>query len=862
MTRAIVIMSIAAALGGGCKGKGSKAGTGSQASTGSASGDSGAATGDGAAGGAATGGTSVGAPPSVPLDTPADTAQLQATAAAGEVAKLAPTPKDANAKADLVGRLVDEVVRSVKPQMRESFDPAAIVAAVGKDPVALFKWVRDHTALVPYRGSLRGAVGVVMDRTGNSFDRAMLLAELFAKAGIEARLANATLADDVAGKLTAAWASRTAPKPPVLDNTSDLMQRVAKVMAVAPDALATAASKAAAARFTLATAARDRAVQQSTALAALVPGTASPADTSAFADHWWVQTEGAGGWTDYDPSLADAEPGQTLAAAATTLAAKDVEDDRKHTMTIRLVAEVWQGTERREAKLAEYTIPPQNFFGQKIFVRNIPIDMPESSVMLAAKDPPAALRDAVANQTEWLSLISIGGAQVTGSSVTDDGEVWDMSGDENTMRLGRLLVNTARKQLTAATGMLDSLPGPDVAGDPGAGAQVAKPPMAKETGFTAEWVEIELNSPGAAPVTIRRAIFDLVADRSAPKRVALSDAQRLERNFALITDIEILPMFARFSPGFILDRIVKALSANRALIVDLVRAQGKPMTKELEGRAGDAQPLLSSIYALAAERFAWSPVGDQVYLDRLNILTRRESVGLSPDGRIVTRESFDIMTNPVGVWPTTKDARTTAIQQGVADTVAEAFAVDCGKRDCRRVNASDQYAADGAKGWVRITDASAPELAKLALPQRALVSADLAAGYQVVLSPTPRGDSTWWRVNPGTGETLGMGRHGGTAMWEYAKLAFNVVVTSYHCWEALVGHHTFTELAACGASLLLTVGGGMLAAQAAGEVTALEAGGETITAAGVELRGASGLCAGMNAALSFVHRYLVAHSEP
>ena len=65
---------------------------------------------------------------------------------------------------------------------RDTFDPQAIIDKVGKDPNKLFEWVRDNTYWVPYRGMLRGHVGVLMDRVGSSLDRSLLLAELLRRA--------------------------------------------------------------------------------------------------------------------------------------------------------------------------------------------------------------------------------------------------------------------------------------------------------------------------------------------------------------------------------------------------------------------------------------------------------------------------------------------------------------------------------------------------------------------------------------------------------------------------------------------------------------------------------------------------------
>ncbi len=51
---------------------------------------------------------------------------------------------------------------------RDRWDPQYVVNEVGVEPEALFAWVRDRTRWVPYRGLLRGPVGVLSDRVGPS----------------------------------------------------------------------------------------------------------------------------------------------------------------------------------------------------------------------------------------------------------------------------------------------------------------------------------------------------------------------------------------------------------------------------------------------------------------------------------------------------------------------------------------------------------------------------------------------------------------------------------------------------------------------------------------------------------------------
>ncbi|MBE3073301.1 MAG: hypothetical protein IMZ67_10015 [Acidobacteria bacterium] len=96
--------------------------------------------------------------------------------------------------ADKLNAVFGTIEELVAKLPRDTFDVAAVVDQVGQDPSRLFQWVRDETIFVPYRGTLRGPIGVLMDRRGNSLDRALLLAALLKAAGRNARLAHGALA--------------------------------------------------------------------------------------------------------------------------------------------------------------------------------------------------------------------------------------------------------------------------------------------------------------------------------------------------------------------------------------------------------------------------------------------------------------------------------------------------------------------------------------------------------------------------------------------------------------------------------------------------------------------------------------------
>src|SRR5688500_525086 len=101
-----------------------------------------------------------------------------------EAGRASPTPAPLAERLEAAFELLEGARREIP---RDTFDVDAIINSVGSNPIRLFDWVRTHTYLVPYRGILRGHLGVMMDRVGNSLDRAILLATLLKSAGHQAR---------------------------------------------------------------------------------------------------------------------------------------------------------------------------------------------------------------------------------------------------------------------------------------------------------------------------------------------------------------------------------------------------------------------------------------------------------------------------------------------------------------------------------------------------------------------------------------------------------------------------------------------------------------------------------------------------
>jgi hypothetical protein len=466
-------------------------------------------------------------------------------------------------------------------------------------------------------------------------------------------------------------------------------------------------------------------------------------------------------------------------------------------LSVRVIGEVWHDDVREEATLLDHTFAPNQFYGQRIAVQNLPLDMPDDKTWLGAADPAAAMRKALITQTEFAPVLRLGGSPVAGFSVNDRGELLNLTaGDGNTMRLGRAVQHATKDGVGGATDLLGDLPGSD---SPTGSAQ----PRAVRQAFTAEWLEIELRTPGLPPRVVRRTIFDTigpVADRAAAPRAALSDAARMDRAFALIGETELLPLFAQIPAAFVEDRTINALVAARDVLVAAAAHQDLGAVGE---KLVTLAPLPGPLYALAAARFAFDP---QIYLDRLDVFALRQAPVATPTS-VTIRRQVDIMANAVAVWPSAKDARAARIAQGVADTALESVAISCpsGVACTRAPSTSDLYAATNGAGWSVVT---APQ---------GVAAGDHDAGYAIVATGSTPG--SWWRVDPATGETLGMNPLGGlTAVEEAAlnkQLAVNFALGVNSLMHCLYGVVTATS----GGSDRLVTGGRCVAAATLGFAT-------------------------------------------
>ncbi len=685
-------------------------------------------------------------------------------APAGQSGSTTPIGPDAGERERIAARL-DAIAamarRAVSTVAVDHEDPLAVLATTGKDPSAILAWVRANTRLVAYRGTLRGSRGVLMDRAGNSLDRALLLAELLAKAGHEGRLARAELNPEAAAKLrTRIETSQpaVAPRPP-LDRAA-LLARAGDDPRIDHQLLENAVDDTIADRRRFDATVSDLyglvlpAVQGSLEdnqrrNAQLV------ADAEAvLRDHFWVERRTATGWETLDP---DGDVVQVPAPTANFSSAQ-VPAEFRHEVALRLILETWSAGKLNQTRLLERSWFPSETTDKPILLRHELLPVPPIEQIVRERDPRAAFRAALTGAWVVEPVLFIGGEEVRDRLFTLRGDTLPANINTlNQLGVGPLFnqgFTTLNKGLQGAFG-----------GAPTAQPPATQPPAAPPDENTssvrviAEWLEIEVRVPGQPAERHQRTVFDLLgpAERArGPVATAptIDTAAKERRALALASDIDVVA-FGAIPTGEWLARIAGQKLADAADQAAALIRSGKSPFEVLGSPPANRVPLL--LWAWAVNRNVSGMLAPAASVAP-NVALLWSTPSWSGDARV----SFDIVANQTS----TAAGFDRRVAQGVLDTVLEYAVLTDGTPDG---NTASLHALDLPAGrtWVRLDPGDRAAVDRLNLPPdaKARIQADLAAGLLVVAPKEPIHTASgehvaWWRIDPRTGATLGIGADG------------------------------------------------------------------------------------------------------
>ena len=749
-----------------------------------------------------------------------------------------PTPEQLRAAASQVEETIHQFEAADRELPRDTFDPQAIVGQVGRNPGKLAAWVREQTSWVPYHGVLRGPVGVLMDRLGNSLDRSLLLARLLQISGATARLAQANLSEAQAKELLKQVIARqhhpvTAPAIPPDQNAA--IDDYAKAHGLDPAELRRNVAKLTAPFDRMAEDVAQRVAEQTPLLLQAIgqPQVPKPSDQGteldALRDHWWVQYRDGDKWRDLDPLMVETksrEPQQTVDFdVATGKFALDAK--LYHQVRVRAVIEQWKHGKLGEARVLDQPLRVAEMVGRRVSIGHLPADWPGDLDLLGDKDPAGRLRAAVMSQHEWVPLLQVGSESISQQGFLDTGEI-DPKPNLDAMAKLSKGVGAAASRITGA---FDALNQPEAPKPNAAGV------------LTAEWLEFEISSPGRATRTMRREVFDLLGPVTRSHGIAeaptVSDRQRFERGLILLGTTEMLPLGCQLSPEFVQHVAISNLVENRGPMLELLRNGGSD-TKKAMDQIGKLSPLPASLYNWGLARAAWSRHRDDIYLDQPNLVCLHRQIRADQQEQPVVRAVLDIVANPVAVRPgVDADPFVVRLEQGVVDTNVEAVVL---RQQSPSVNTSEFFARAAAQGmkWVTLRpgqDNAAWRDLKIPDDVRSRIERDLAAGYEAVAAQgtieiSGRPVYGWWRVDPLSGESLGMNEFGGATMVEYAgMIAFGILTAFYTYWGCggfAAGASTGKKLGCAVCAVAMGVVAAFALGAAAGMGGAVAAGGKAL----------------------------------
>ena len=695
-----------------------------------------------------------------------------------------------------LGDIIDELDDGERNVPEDTFDCLAIIQDVGSDPIELFEWVRDNTLWIPYQGSLRGAIGVLMDRLGSSLDRALLLGSLLGSAGKEVRLAHAQLSHSQASDL---WDKIKKNRDiRVLSQTNQVEFDVARIETIAKrlelDSKELQQGIEQLSRMNLKDEdeAKKRVEKQADSLMEILSQKMELDDESsmqrsieALGNHWWIQYETEEGWIDLDPALLDHIPGEVLTEAEKTFGIEELDEDLFHTLTIRVLVEQWEDNRLNEHVVLEYNLKPSEHFGERIMLQNLSMDWPVD-LQPGEENFSERIRDAILEGKEWMPVLEIGNDMIVQRSFTVKGGINESPNPTPEAKTGR----TTRGLMG---GMAGGLAG-------GSRKQEDK----KEGFLTAGWLEYDICSPGQDDRTIRRELFDLlgpVSQASDEKaKPEFSESQRLDRGYSLFGIIDILPVHCQVSPEFV-NRIVSRNFLDQLnFLKDELKSNNQEKMKDINIRIGMAfEAIQSPLYKWALLRPKWNRYTDYVYLDSVNVANFRTRIAENVQGELMLRRTFDVVSNSISVNPGVKvSPALVRINQGVADTLAEAMAVP-GPEPHMNVGYLVDLAKKQGIEWQLVNSFQDNSWEKWRLSEdvRKRIEDSLAKGWSVVVPERPlvvegRARLGWWRIDLRNGETLGVmdtGFHQDTT--EYSEQQWQQI--RGNCTDAINSLHRATR---------------------------------------------------------------------
>jgi len=680
-----------------------------------------------------------------------------------------------NRATGLAGELRDTV-------NRKAFDLEAVIDHLDYDHEQIIAFVKEQIAYEQYRGLLKGPQGTLMGRSGNSLDQSVLLAKLLKDAGFDARIKRGVLEEKDAAKILGQMTiPRTAPAAignvgtaiGLLEDRgfiTGLTQKQKEEVIVSLERSPRINLMPEYETF-LSTIEKLKAKLgdrlksgQHTGMSQLL---------TEAKDYYWVEykAEVALPWVPVQPVFA----GQTaieLPAVAETWA-NEVPAEMQHRIRLRMFIE------RRQGGRLE-TIPVSSAWERPVAnLVNVPL--------VFASLPDSVLQPDAAGKSAHDLLKQAGYfLPILGDGVAEGASYFDINGNI----IDPMVANAA------PAGVFKTVGG--AFGDAAAalGGESVLPML------TANWIEITMIVPGGEERVYRRMIFDRIG---AALRESFTSDVELEE---IKTD-QLRPFLRTNTLIVAAGRTPRGMAVNEALL-ELQKAspglevffkepagvkKEEPDKKKLGDVPGNWAGHLSLLSRFDIVE-SWSP---KFRIYRHEPMVAIHTSGLGDTGGAMAR--VDIVTNSRRGIDISGDelrlAPEALIAAGVWETLVEGSMLVQGDTSLNTSRVFEQAASDGIPTLVVQKGDDISGL-KMDADAKKHLMADIDRGYVVVVPQNKPGSlkqTGWWRIDPLTGQTLGLLDDGrGVEITEYMIVQFfgilGYLLLKYQLYQCFAGHNS------------------------------------------------------------------------
>ena len=674
---------------------------------------------------------------------------------------------------------------------RSIYETKALSEALGGEPAAIFEFLRDEIEVRAYSGSLRGPDGVLIDRTGNALDRSLLLARLLDHAGIENRIAHGTLHDDLAERIGLRSFEPAPEAPDVLNITPELLAALMETFKMSAEEvergfLSSFEGSAAAADEIMAIygPAADQLISD---MGESAPDSFLGFDfTSVTAEHYWVQyRDESGAWINLDAILPEMQPGEQLVEAQEVFEPDALPTELFHRVGVTITLEIRDGSAIEEIVLIDESLSVPSLAGDQIIVANIPdalADMP----LNAGKEWGAVTSEI----NEYTTVLKVDDYFVSSPYFTLDGRIFNSApgSDEGNAERTREAIGGATDSATDVLSNLFSVPD-DTTDEPAAtGRRVVGQSVTytilESQGLGREPVKRELTRDIFSPESVTA--WDPTSSTATSEPIERSD---LELHTLLAWGGRIAPIGSTVTGNYIAYRQLAFIAESQTHQDMQMRAM-----LELPDAAGASAPVEALpwlAYTLVSTAHDLDPrIGESspdaaMYMATPTVIVEEMRLGGSPEFPTI-REGVDIVALGQRAAFIDSDARLLAfdrvVREGVLWTTLERTLhqdkLERAGLDAPVANLTHVFANAVQQGHgfrLLPPDSGSDGLGDVAIDAalRHALARELENGNIVMFPESEVADDAmgfaWWRVDPDTGETIGVAPDGrGATFAEWA----------------------------------------------------------------------------------------------